>query len=31
MDLENMFNPSYGGYTNNESLKKYIFDLFSTD
>jgi hypothetical protein len=31
MDLESMFNPAFGGFTNNESLKKYIFDLFSNE
>ena len=30
-DLESMFNAGFGGYTNNESLKNYIFELFSKD
>lgn len=31
MDLESMFNSGFGGFTNNESLKKYIFELFVDD
>lgn len=28
VDLERMFNIKFGGYTNNESLKNYVLNLF---
>lgn len=28
MDLESMFNINFGGYTNDESIKNFILNLF---